>query len=458
VVLALVALGSAALVTSSATAAVTPSYTNYRSSAHVAAGEPTIGADWATGNAMFGSGTIAYRVKFNSANTNDATWTNTLVPANLVAARATLDTILYTDRVTNRTWFEYFEGVCSGMYYTDNDGGTWTRSTLGCGVITALDHPTIASGPYAAAPTLTQPSYSRAVYYCAQAAVEGACARSENGGDTFGVGYPYSMNAGAALLNADGMHCIASSGHAKAAPNDGTLYVPIKNCFFGNGNVQGLAVSSDNGQSWQQYQIPGSTTQSESDPSVGVGSDGTVYYGWQDGAADATGSRAKIAVSANKGASWSTPVDVGTAPSWTGATIKNVQFPAVVAGDGDRAAFAFLGTPSGGSDQAAAFTGVWHLYVATTFDRGITWTTVDATPLDPVQRGQICMTGTACSGNRNLLDFMDATVDKSGNVLVGYADGCTSACAGNGGTPSQSTDAWSTIARQTGGTGLFANP
>ena len=46
-------------------------------------------------------------------------------------------------------------------------------------------------------------------------------------------------------------------------------------------------------------------------------------------------------------------------------------------------------------------------------------------------------TGTTCGDDRNLLDFIDATVDKQGRVLVGYADGCTGDCVGGNG-PSRS--------------------
>ena len=70
----------------------------------------------------------------------------------------------------------------------------------------------------------------------------------------------------------------------------------------------------------------------------------------------------------------------------------------------------------------------WHLYIATTFDAGLNWTTIDATPTDPVQRGSICNLGTtSCMrtpNDRNLLDFMDATVDAKGRIVVGYPDGC----------------------------------
>jgi hypothetical protein len=78
---------------------------------------------------------------------------------------------------------------------------------------------------------------------------------------------------------------------------------------------------------------------------------------------------------------------------------------------------------------------------------------VDATPNDPVQKGTICSAGTTCGGTRNLLDFIDATADAQGRVLVGYADGCVGGCV-NGG-PNSAT-ALATIARQTSGKGVYA--
>jgi hypothetical protein len=132
----------------------------------------------------------------------------------------------------------------------------------------------------------------------------------------------------------------------------------------------------------------------------------------------------------------------------------------VIAGDDDRAAFAFLGTTTPGDDQSAAFNGVWHLYVATTYDGGKSWTTGDVTPTDPVQRGCI-WNGGGSNPCRNLLDFNDITTDNIGRVLVGYADGCTGSCVNdptaNASTgPSSAQDALATIARQATGKTLFA--
>jgi hypothetical protein len=67
------------------------------------------------------------------------------------------------------------------------------------------------------------------------------------------------------------------------------------------------------------------------------------------------------------------------------------------------------------------------------------------------------------SPDRNLLDFIDMTVDKTGRVLVGYADGCVGRCVKDASFHSFKTadgdedkDDNATIARQTCGRGLFA--
>jgi hypothetical protein len=237
------------------------------------------------------------------------------------------------------------------------------------------------------------------------------------------------------LTQCGGLH-----GHVKVDPSSGTVYVPNKGCGAG----QAVAVSEDNGLHWTVRPVPGSTP-GDSDPSVGIGANGTVYFGYQ--AADG---HARVAVSHDHGQTWVDGQDVGAQLG-----VQNTAFPAMVSGDDDRAAFAFLGSTTGGNYQdAATFHGDWHLYVATTLDGGRSWKTADATPTDPVQRGSICTGGTTCGNDRNLLDFMDVTVDPQGRVLVGYADGCTADCAQPGGA--QNFDALASIARQDAGPRLFA--
>jgi hypothetical protein len=157
-------------------------------------------------------------------------------------------------------------------------------------------------------------------------------------------------------------------------------------------------------------------------------------------------------VSHDRGLHWENDVDVGTPFG-----IKNAVFPAMIAGDGDRAAIAFHGSNVGGAYGGLDYQGVWFLYVATTYDGGRTWSVVRAAD-NPVQGpGGICTMGLSCSAdpdNRNLDDFFDVTADGKGRVVVGYSDGCTGDCGANG-TP-MNFDSYGTVTRQTSGLTLFA--
>jgi hypothetical protein len=284
-------------------------------------------------------------------------------------------------------------------------------------------------------------------------------------------------------IAAEGGACSALHGHVRVGP-DGTAYLPIKGCggqpTAGNltnteywGGHPSLSTTQDNGLRWLIHRVDAGNNSDESDPSVAVGRGdrfpgGRVYLGWEDGtnpteSSYGTTSAAKIAMSTDDGQTWSTPVDVSTPLG-----IHNVQFPELIAGDDDRAAFAWLGTTAIGDDQHNGFIGaysnpaVWHLYVSMTYDGGQTWTTVDTTPTDPVQRGCVDLQGTSnknitdnnvCS-QRNLLDFNDITVDSEGRPLIAFADGCTGNCVTDPTVLSQG--AAGTVMRLTSGKGLYA--
>ena len=390
------------------------------------AGEPSIGASWKSGNVMFQAGLQALRVTFDdSLSPANSTWADKSFPT---SSAASLDPIGFMDQTTGRWFSSQLSGTTSLAATTDNDGESWLPSEGGP-LNGGVDHQTIGGGPYHA--PLTGTTYPHAFYYCSQDLVAALCARSDTGGTTFNPAVPiYTDQCG-------GLH-----GHVKVGP-DGTVYVPNKAC----GGKQGVAVSEDNGLTWAVRTVPGSTNGAW-DPSVGIASDGTVYFGYDDG-----DGHPKVAVSHDHGRSWASVRDVGVP-----FKIAASAFPAAVGGDPNRAAFAFLGTPetsAGAMGDDPKWPGVWHLYVATTFDGGNTWTTVDATPTDPVQKGTICGGGFGgCNnGTRNLLDFMDATVDKEGRVLVGYADGCIDACSSGG---PNTFSALATIVRQVNGKRLLA--
>ncbi|HEX2851338.1 MAG TPA: sialidase family protein, partial [Acidimicrobiales bacterium] len=381
-VFATVALVAAALfaVTGARTAnaATAPSFTVFTPPAAVGgtdAGEPSVGVDHRTGRVLMQAGVQTLQVTVAGTS---ATWKDV---SPTLTSLLTLDPILATDSRTGRTFVSELAGACSLMAYTDTDGEAsalpipdsgWVQNPLGCGAGAAFDHQTVGAGPFAA--PLTGTVYPDAVYYCAQAVASAQCARSDDGGLTFGPGVPIYT-----ALDCGGLH-----GHIKVAP-DGTAYVPNASCTKADGtNGQGVAYSTDNGLTWKVSTVPDSSTQQESDPSVGISKGGVVYFGYADGSG-----RPRVAVGHKDTAgnlTWS-------ASSIVDSAIANTQFPTVVAGNDDRAAIAFLGTTTPGDDQSSSFAGVWHLYVATTYDGGATWTTTDATPTDPVQRGCIWLGG-----------------------------------------------------------------
>jgi len=401
---------------------------------------------------MYKTNQDPYRVIFDDTrNPATATW----IDRPTTTTVSSFDPILFLDHLTNRTFVsDLLPNKTSQYSFSDDDGGTYMPG-MGFGINSGVDHQTLGGGPFATGGAITQTpttAYPDAVYYCSQDIATAECALSRDGGLT------YTGN-GAAVPIYNLTQCVGIHGHVKVAP-DGTVYVPNKSC----GANQGMAVSTDNGLNWTVRTVPDSIL-GEWDPSIGIGTNNvgrpggsasnTIYFGYDGG----NSGHALVAVSHDRGLNWSSSVDVGAAFG-----IQNTAFPAVVAGDDNRAAFAFLGSTTGGDGGTAdptKFNGIWHLYIAYTYDGGLTWVTTDATPNDPVQKGPICNQGTTCMGSmntRNLLDFMDVTVDKLGRVLVGYADGCIDACdaGGDAGTSANSYSALATIARQTSGLRLFA--
>ncbi len=415
-----------------------PGFVNYKAPSSLPdandAGEPSIGTKFATDETFYQAYLSTYQVVFDDTVTPaKATWQDRSANATngcAVGSTTSLDPILFTDHETGRTFESQLSGVNSLTCYTDDGGKTWLPSTGG-GIPSGVDHQSIGGGNFSKQGIGGTGLYDNSVYYCSQDIATALCAVSRDGGTTFGPGVPVYN-----LLDCGGLH-----GHIKVGP-DGTAYLPNKGC----GATQGLVVSKDNGTSWTLNHVTGSTP-GESDPSVGIGSNGTVYFGYV-GADNVPG----VATSHDSGATWEYNQAVG-APFG----IKNAVFPAVVAGDDGRAAFAYLGTPTGGNSQDInTFHGVWHLYVSYTYDGGKSWVTTDATPNDPVQRGSICTGGTTCGPDRNLLDFMDVTIDDHGRVEVGYADGCINACVTSTNEADNGRDAYATIARQSSGKTLLA--
>ncbi len=479
-----------------------PRFQNYPSPPGIAndAGEPSIGCNWQSekrfSNSMFsipnggrvmlfgGFSPDLYRTTFDDCSSPaKPNWE--AKPLLLASTpRAAGDPILFTDHDTGRTFVSQLEGLTpagSTTDITDDDGDTFTPSE-GSSLPSDIDHQTFGGGRFhdPAPPTV---GYPHAVYYASQSVSDARAALSVDGGLTFGPAFPmYTIN-----------ECAGLHGHIKVSPKDGTVYVPNVGCggsipFHETGAKQAVIVSEDNGITWNIRPIPDSTTHGNGsadntivgtrDPSVSIDAAGNVYFVYQaedrltpnaDGTDIAGDTHPKVAVSHDHGLHWEKSIDVG-AKVINGNPVRNATFVAATAGSAGRAAVAFFGTETGGSNwpcgegddcslnvQGEAtginarplFTGVWYLYVSTTFDGGKTWTTQNVTPGDPTQRGGICNTGTC----RNLLDFMDIQIDKEGRVLVAGEDGCVDACVDGG---SNSFTAKGFITRQSGGKRLIA--
>jgi hypothetical protein len=413
-------------------------------------GEPSIGYNINTHKAMYIAGLQTLRVSFPESNGSvpeacDATWDDV---SHIVTKTKSLDPILFTDQRTGRTFVSQLDsivppvhpvliGLNSFMAFTDDDGVSWTPAQINP-PDASYDHQTVGAGPYPASlPLGNALNKGDAVYYCAQAGVTAFCSRSDDGGLNFGR----AMAIYTAVGTPAGTSCGGIHGHVKVAP-DGTVYVPNGSCS----GAQAISVSTDAGTTWTVRQVTGSApSPGILDPSVAIGSDGTLYFAYvhSDG-------HAHVAVSHDQGVSWVNDRDIGTSQN-----IGNAVFMEAVAGDPDRASVGFIGTTQTGDHESPNFNGIWYAYIAHTYDGGLNWTTVNATPNAPVQReGGICNSGLGCTGhNRNLLDFNEITMDEKGRVLYGFADGCVNECESSG---PNSFSSKATIARQVGGKGLLA--
>lgn len=416
-----------------------PRYQNFYapdgSAAQGSSGEANIGFNPHSGNIMMMAHAPVFRLRppelLDPAlpEAGPAEWTNV---SPLIASTDTLDPILVTDQVTGRTFISnQTTGPQVLFAFTDDDGESWIEASI-APPTGGVDHQTIGVGPYPAPLAGENPVYPNAVYYCTQALFPDFCQRSDSGGLSFAPGEP--VNTGI-TTQCGGLH-----GHVKVAPN-GMVYLPDKEC----GPVQGGTKSADAGITWSEFLVPDSSP-SGSDPSIAPASDNTLYYCYTNE------NGAWVAVSHDNGETWLPSKNIGESVG-----VRNAVFPEAVAGDSDRAACGFLGTDLPGNQEGLGFKGIWYLYIAHTYDGGETWTTVNATPDDPVQgEGGICLGGISCGSNRNLLDFNEVTMDDRGRVLFGYTDGCVSeTCLASRGEQNDFVAFWR-VARQYGGDPLLA--
>jgi len=364
-----------------------------------------------------------------------------------------LDPILWTDQKTGRTFASNSTAGANVVYgYTDtaapfNDGDQWVQVAISP-PNGGVDHETIGSGPYPASLSALSNTVNKGEYvlYSSQDSVGSMSQRSDDLGASYGPGV---ISTGPGTMNSQG--CGGLHGHVHIAP-DGTAWLPDKSC----GGSPGGSFSLDAGITpWTEFKVPNSTSSTQgSDPSIAFDENSTAYYCYVNGQGNEN--HAHVAVGKRSGSTinWLRDVDVGASQG-----IVNAVFPQAVGGSAGRAACGFMGTNTAGSFQGTIFRGDWYVFIATTYDEGQTWVTVNATPNDPVQRqAGVCLQGINCGSStspRNLLDFNEVTIDDKGRVLFGYDDGCVSpGCIA--GTNGNDGTAYMRVARQSGGKTLLA--
>jgi hypothetical protein len=340
-----------------------------------------------------------------------------------LTATATSDPYLWVDQVTDRVFQINMVGlVCSHIAWSDDEGETWLGNPMDCGPVPVNDHIKLATGPWSGAASSLglNPVYPNAVYYAYNKLVGGYIAISLDGGATFPIlrqTFPSGCNG-------------ALHGAITTAP-DGSVYIPVRYC---PGPL--VAYSHDNGLTWENVVVgqDAGVPAQQKNPEIAVDSKNNVYMTWvgKDNALWMT-------ISKDGAKTWSKSVPVS--PNQVGS----VTWPAMLAGDPGRVAFAYIATEdSRKGPWEVPDTTKWHLYYTyslNALDDDARFVTIRITPeQDPVQRGTICIASSACSGgNRNLLDFIDMHMDKDGRPFIAFADGCTTpACLLPGGTPSDS--------------------
>ncbi|HEX4895027.1 MAG TPA: sialidase family protein, partial [Solimonas sp.] len=286
-------------------------------------GEATLDVNWKTGSIFYLGFLETLRLRLDhSTSPAIQTWEKM---ATVASSKVTSDPILVGDRDTGRIFaMQLLLGPgTSAMDYTDDDGESFTPGMAGTLLRSGADHQAMDVGPYPPDTNIPHPLYPNAVYYCSQDIALAYCSRSDDGGVTFGPSTPIYTQG-----NCNGLH-----GHVKVA-RDGVVYVPNSKCTELGGGVGILAnrnaviVSEDAGLTWEVRFVGETLSGGGSDPSIGSADDGTVYLAYTD-----ENLRLHMTRSDDHGQTWVNDVNIGELAGITGA-----EFPAVVAGDADRAA------------------------------------------------------------------------------------------------------------------------
>lgn len=227
-----------------------------------------------------------------------------------------LDPYIHVDPTTGRVFTVDLTLACSILSFSDDRGASWTTNPLACGR-PVNDHQTLFTG----SPTTSTPvAYENVVYYCFNDVATSTCTKSLDGGVTFVPTGSPAFATGTGLCG--GLH-----GHGTSS-KDGTIFLPKEHC-----GEPWLAISKDEGATWERVRVSRADAARTSDPSVAVDRQGHIYYAWLR-----PDRLVYLVRSKDGGQTWTKPVRI-SAPAVTEA-----NFPTIAIGPDGELGLAYLGS------------------------------------------------------------------------------------------------------------------
>lgn len=325
----------------------------------------------------------------------------------------TVDPILHVDRDTDRVFIAEMYFACNWLAYSDDAGATWTHDPLGCGQPpTFHDHPTVFTSKPRTVETV---GYENVVHICTSQGVTTTCARSLDGGLTFGPGqsnvFPTVADSGDTTHVSVGGCGGGQTAHGVAGPQ-GRIYIGTDWCADGQPAV---SVSEDDGLTWSAQVVDPQARVLGHDVELATDSQGNVYAAWL-GQDELT----HLSVSRDHGRTWSTPITVGPTEA------NHTRLPAIAAGAPGKVAVSLVATDAPGPADQLDGDDTWHAYLSILTGAHQGAPHVDTVQLspdgDPLFR---CSCGNLSCG---LGDFLDVVIDGEGRPWAALVDRCHDAC------------------------------
>ena len=414
------------------------------------------------------------------------------------------DTDINFDRSGKQYFIDLYALTCDRVATTADGGATAEQNVLGCGTTPGSDRPWLAV--YDPAPGSAHQSAYSGPTPLVYAAYNNLVGPGPDGGEQWnksvdGLTYTDATNAdqsGTTLVTpadeatyspfgGDGYPAIdqvtGKVFQTAGFPNDDGTYDLLLNIGTPNaaGNLTFLDAPTLPGGGPDYSRLIHVADNLPDSPDVlftvaSMDTSRNLFVAWAVDAGSANPGQRQVFVSAASAASgwsvWTKPVQVSDGSTATGDAVN--VFPWIKAGGGGRADAVWYGSdenvdPSGNSGQT------WNVFMSqvvfpTDSSGAITGaapskTLVKVTP-HPMHYDSICLAGTGCitsQGNRNLADFFEVNIDRSGAAEIVYDD-TSNGLVQPGFTPDnlQLVDHAGagvvTVARQSSGLGLYGKP